>query len=29
MWLEATTDKNDTIVNARFSGELVRAAATQ
>jgi hypothetical protein len=28
MWLEATTDKNDTIVNARFSGELVRAAST-
>lgn len=25
IWLEATTDKNDTIVNARFSGELVRA----
>ena len=25
-WLEATTDKADTIVNARFSGELIRDA---
>jgi hypothetical protein len=24
IWLEATTDKDDTIVNARFSGIIVR-----
>jgi hypothetical protein len=28
IWLEGTTDKNDTIINARFSGELVRSAST-